>query len=190
MPKNSVLRVLMHLFVILFSWLFLGQRPSRRHVLIAALIMAGVALCSWDGLAGGNPLGDAIALLSAVTFALVFFCARLPGADPRDYTYLGMVFCVPFALSAFFDPGITANPVHWLIVLGLGVCLAGGYYFISKSMGNVSPISAALLSNLEPILNPLWVFLFLGERPGPLTIIGASIVLVTATVYSLLPAQE
>ena len=185
-----VLQYAMPVFVILFSWLFLGQRPSRRHVLIAALIMAGVALCSWDGLAGGNPLGDAIALLSAVTFALVFFCARLPGADPRDYTYLGMVFCVPFALSAFFDPGITANPVHWLIVLGLGVCLAGGYYFISKSMGNVSPISAALLSNLEPILNPLWVFLFLGERPGPLTIIGASIVLVTATVYSLLPAQE
>ena len=57
-------------------------------------------------------------------------------------------------------------------------------------MSNVSPISAALLANLEPILNPIWVFLFVGERPGPLTILGAAIVLVTATIYSLLPMRE
>ena len=57
------------------------------------------------------------------------------------------------------------------------------------SMSRVSPITAALLANLEPILNPFWVFLFLGEQPGALTIVGAAIVLVTATIYSLLPAR-
>lgn len=185
-----VLQYAMPVFVILFSWLFFHQRPSRRHVVIAAFIMLGVVLCSWDGLSGGNPLGDIIAILSAVTFALVFFCARVPGANPQDYSYLGMILCAPFALNVFFDPGVTANPVHWLIALGLGLCLAGGYYFISRSMNNVAPISAALLANLEPILNPIWVFIFVGERPGPLTILGATIVLVTATVYSLMPNME
>ncbi len=185
-----VLQYAMPVFVILFSWIFYGQRPSAKHVVIAAFIMAGVVLCSWDGLRGGNPLGDALAILSAVTFALVFFCARLPGADPRDYSYVGMILCAPFALCAFSDPGMSADPVHWLIALGLGVCLAGGYFFISRSMNNVSPISAALLANLEPILNPIWVFLFVGERPDPLTILGAGIVLVTATIYSLLPMRE
>ncbi len=186
-----VLQYAMPVFVILFSWLFFGQKPSPRHLVIAAFIMAGVILCSWDGLTGGNPLGDGLAILSAVTFSLVFFCARMPGADPRDYSYLGMVLCAPFALNAFFDPAVSLRqPLHWLIALGLGVCLAGGYFFISKSMSNVSPISAALLANLEPILNPVWVFLFLGEQPGALTILGSAIVLVTATVYSLLPARE
>jgi len=185
-----VLQYAMPVFVILFSWVFYGQRPSKRHVVIAALILCGVILCSWDGLRGGNPLGDGLAILSAVTFALVFFCGRMPGANPQDYAYLGMIFCAPFALCAFFDPGVSGNPTHWLMGLALGLCLAGGYYFISKSMSNVSPISAALLANLEPILNPIWVFLFLGERPGPLTLAGAAIVLVTATVYSLLPAGE
>ncbi|MDO4866214.1 MAG: EamA family transporter [Clostridia bacterium] len=186
-----VLQYAMPVFVILFSWLFFGQKPSPRHLVIAAFIMAGVILCSWDGLTGGNPLGDGLAILSAVTFSLVFFCARMPGADPRDYSYLGMVLCAPFALNAFFDPAVSLRqPVHWLIALGLGVCLAGGYFFISKSMSNVSPISAALLANLEPILNPVWVFLFLGEQPGALTILGSAIVLVTATIYSLLPARE
>ena len=186
-----VLQYAMPVFVILFSWLFFGQKPSPRHLVIAAFIMAGVILCSWDGLTGGNPLGDGLAILSAVTFSLVFFCARMPGADPRDYSYLGMVLCAPFALNAFFDPAVSLRqPLHWLIALGLGVCLAGGYFFISKSMSNVSPISAALLANLEPILNPVWVFLFLGEQPGALTLLGSAIVLVTATVYSLLPARE
>lgn len=181
-----VLQYAMPVFVILFSWIFFGQKPSAKHLVIAAFIMAGVVLCSWDGLSGGNALGDGIAILSAVTYALVFFCARLPGADPRDYSYLGMVFCAPFALSACFDPGVSLNPLHWLIALGLGLCLAGGYFFISRSMANVSPISAALLANLEPILNPLWVLIFLGERPGRLTLVGSAIVLVTATAYSLL----
>ena len=55
-------------------------------------------------------------------------------------------------------------------------------------MGRVSPVSAVLLSNLEPVLNPIWVALFLsqlGEVPGGLALIGAAIVLVTAAVYSL-----
>ena len=176
-----VLQYAMPTFVILFSWIFYGQKPGARQLIIAACIMVGVVLCSWEGLTGGNVLGDVIALMAAVTFSLVFFCARMPGADPRDYSYLGMVFCAPFALNACFDPGVTANPVF---------CLAGGYFFISKSMSNVSPVSAALLSNLEPILNPVWAFLLVGEKPGRLTIVGASIVLVAATVYTLMPARN
>lgn len=185
-----VLQYAMPAFVILFSWIFYGQKPGKKQVIIAVCIMAGVVLCSWEGLSGGNVLGDAIALMAAVTFSLVFFCARMPGADPRDYSYLGMVFCAPFALNACFDPGVTANPVHWLTAAALGLCLAGGYFFISKSMSNVSPVSAALLANLEPILNPVWAFLLVGERPGTLTVVGACIVLTAATVYALTPAQE
>ena len=184
-----VLQYAMPAFVILFSWIFFGQRPGIKQVVIALCIMAGVVLCSWDGLAGGNPLGDIIALCAAVTFSLVFFCARLPGADPRDYSYLGMLFCAPFALGACFDPGVAPVPAHWLTALALGLCLAGGYYFISRSMENVSPVSAALLSNLEPVLNPVWAFLLVGERPGAYTVLGALIVLAAATVYALLPAE-
>ncbi|MBQ3424303.1 MAG: EamA family transporter [Clostridia bacterium] len=185
-----VLQYAMPVFVILLSWIFYGQRPTARQAIIAAFILAGVILCSWDGLTGGNPLGDALALAAGLTFALVFFCARMPGADPRDYAYLGLLFCAPFALGLFFDPAVAPVPRHFLIALGLGVCLAGGYFFISKSMRHVSPVSAALLSNLEPILNPVWVFLFLGERPGIHTLLGAGIVLTAATVYALLPGEE
>ena len=80
---------------------------------------------------------------------------------------------------------MTGAPAHWLAMLAMGGCLAMGYYLISLGMAKTSPVSAALLANLEPVLNPVWVFVFLGEAPGVLTIVGAGIVLVAATVYSL-----
>ena len=175
-------------FVILFCWIFYGQRPSLRSVVTAALIMVGVVLCFADRMGGGHLIGNVLALLAAVTFALVFFCARMPDTDPAEYSYLGLLLCVPSALFGFFDPSMSADPRQWLAVVGLGVCLAGGYYFISAAMGKVSPIFTVLLSNLEPVLNPIWVALFLpqlGEFPGPMAILGSAIVLVTAGVYSL-----
>lgn len=175
-------------FVILFCWLFYGQRPSLRSVITAALIMLGVVLCFADKMGGGRLLGNVLAILSAVTFALVFFCARMPDTNPADYSYLGLLLCVPSMLFGFFDPGVSADPMQWLVAAGLGVCLAGGYYFVGAAMGKVSPIFAVLLSNLEPVLNPIWVALFLpqlGEVPGGLSLVGSAIVLVTAAVYSL-----
>ena len=175
-------------FVILFCWLFYGQKPRLRDVVTAALIMVGVVLCFADKMGGGRLAGNILAILSAVTFALVFFCARMPDSDPAEYSYLGLLLCVPSALFGFFDPGMSAEPTQWLAAIGLGVCLAGGYYFVSAAMGKVSPIFTVLLSNLEPVLNPVWVALFLpelGEVPGGLSLVGSIIVLVTAGVYSL-----
>lgn len=175
-------------FVILFCWLFYGQRPDWRSVVTAALIMLGVVLCFADRMGGGRLAGNLLAVLSAITFALVFFCARMPDANPADYSYLGLLMCVPALLFGFFDPAMSANPMEWLVVVALGVCLAAGYYFVSAAMGRVSPISAVLLSNLEPVLNPIWVAVFLpqlGERPGGMALVGSAIVLVTAAVYSL-----
>ncbi|MBQ6375072.1 MAG: EamA family transporter [Clostridia bacterium] len=180
-------------FVILFCWLFYGQRPSRRSVVTACLIMLGVVLCFADKMGGGHFLGNLLAILSAVTFSLVFFCARMPNTDPSDYSLLGLMLCTPCLVSLFFDPAVSARPTEWLAALGLGVCLAGGYFFISKAMGKVSPVFTVLLSNLEPVLNPIWVALFLpslGELPGGLSLVGALIVLVTAAVYSIAPGDR
>jgi drug/metabolite transporter (DMT)-like permease len=120
-----------------------------------------------------------------VTFALVFLCSKLPDADSQEYSYLGLLMCTPFSLYAFFDKNMTLVPGHWLAVILLACCLGLGYYFMAKGMQQVTPISAALISNLEPILNPVWVFVFLGENPGVYTIIGAIIVLTAATAYTL-----
>lgn len=183
-----VLQYAMTAVVILFNWLVYRQRPSKRDAITAALVIVGVVLCSADDLSGGSMLGNLLAICTAFTFALVFFCSRLPGADASDYNFLGLALCMPFALFVINDPGATLTTGNILAQLGMGLGLAGGYIFISKGMKTVSPLSAAITSNIEPVLNPIWVFIFLGEAPGLLAIIGALVVLSTVTLYSL-PAR-
>ena len=185
-----VLQYAMPVFVIAFCWISYKQKPGMSNIVTAAFVIFGVILCSWEGITGqaggsNHAFGDGIALLSAVTFSLVFFCSRLPDADSQEYSYLGLVMCTPFALYAFFDSSMTVESAHWGAAVLLACALGFGYFFMAKGMKSVTPISAALISNLEPILNPIWVFMFMGENPGALTIVGAVIVLTAATVYTL-----
>ena len=182
-----VLQYAMPIFVIGLCWIFYHQKPSRIDVLTAVCVLAGVVLCSWEGFTGGGGklVGDLLAIGSAVSYSLVFFCARLPETSAQDYSFLGGMLSVPFSICAFFDPNMSAQPTHWLAVIAMGLCLAGGYFFISKSLSNVHPVTSALVANLEPVLNPLWVFLFLGENPGVYTIVGMVVVIATVTIYSL-----
>ena len=187
-----VLQYAMPVVVIALCWIVFKQKPSAKDVVTSVFVLCGVILCSWKGLTegGGKLLGDILGLLSAFSYALVFFCAKLPNTDAREYSYLGAIMCLPFSLYAFFDPNMTVQPIHLLGVAAMGLCLAGGYFFISLSLKNVSPVTSALLANLEPVLNPIWTFLFIGENPGKMSIIGAAMVIITVTVYSLLKDKK
>ena len=59
------------------------------------------------------------------------------------------------ALYLPFDPGVSADITPFLAALGLGVALTLGYLFFSIGMRRgVPPVTAAIVSNIEPILNP------------------------------------
>ena len=171
--------------VILLNWLVYHKKPSARDTITAVLVITGVVLCSADDLSGGSMLGNLLAIVTAFTFALVFFCSKLPGANATDYNFIGLALCTPCILFAFNDPGATFTPGNILALLGMGLGLAGGYGFISKGMKYATPLSAAITANIEPVLNPIWVFIFLGEAPGLTAILGAIIVLTTVTLYAL-----
>ncbi len=180
-----VLQYAMPVFVILLVFLIYRQKPVRRDIVTTVFVLAGVFLCSADSFGGGNLLGDALALLSGFTYSFVFLCARMKDTDPREYAFLGVALCTPLSLFAITDPGATFTLGNALTFLGLGICLAGGYLLIAVGMRSTSPMAAAIAANIEPVLNPLWVFLFLGEKPGPLAVAGAVLVLLTVTVYSV-----
>ena len=183
-----VLQYAMPAFVILLLWVLFHQKPARRDIVTVCFVLAGVFLCSLDGVGGGSTLGNALALLSGFTYSFVFLCSRMKDANAEEYTYLGLILCTPLTLFAFFDKGATFTLPNILAQIGLGLCLSTGYFLIARGMKYVSPMTAAITSNIEPVLNPIWVFLFLGERPGAIAILGAVVVLATVTIYSL-PAR-
>ena len=186
-----VLQYAMPAFVILFSYLAYRQKPTRLDLICAALVLCGVLMCFVEGMGGGRLAGDILALLSAVSWAMVFFAARMPGVDAMTYSYMGNLISAALLLYIPFDPGFSLAPGQLLPAGAMGVCLGLGYLMFSLGMRRgVNPIAAAIVSNVEPVMNPTWVFLFAGEFPGVFSIAGALVVLSSVTVYSILQNRK
>ena len=185
-----VLQYAMPVVVILGYWVLKGKKPSALDAGASLLVLLGVILCFMGGLGRGALLGDALALLSAFTYALVFFAARLPDADPSDYTYLGNLVSSLFLLYIPFDSNFTLAPGALLAALLMGLCLTLGYLLFTAGMKKrVHPVTASILANAEPVMNPIWAFVFLGENPGLFSLLGAALVLLSVSVYSVLKGR-
>ena len=187
-----VLQYAMTAIVIVAQILFFHARPRRMDVSAAVLVMVGVVLCFCQGLGRGQFLGDLVAFGSAFTWAVVFLAARMPGVDSLSYAYQGNLLACLFLLCMPFDPAVAAaGPAGWIVPSVMGLCLGLGYVCFAMGMkSQLSPTIAAVVANVEPVLNPLWVLIVLGEAPGMLSFLGAAVVLVTVTVYSLKGAQN
>ena len=187
-----VLQYAMPVFVILYQAVALKRRPTRLDVTTAAVVLLGIVLCFCQGLRGGGLLGNVAGLLSAVSWTAVFLAARMPGCDAMSYTYLGNLLCYAWLLAMPFDPAVASGgAMGWLSATSLGACLGLGYLFFSLGMRRgVSSMTAAIVANVEPVLNPTWCFLLLGENPGALSLCGAALVLLAVTAYSVLSGRE
>ena len=187
-----VLQYAMTAIVIVVQILFFRAHPRKLDVGAAGLVMLGVVLCFCQGLGRGQFLGDLLAFGSAFTWAAVFLAARMPGVDSLSYAYQGNLLACLFLIRMPFDPAVRAGGLQGCLVPGLmGLCLGLGYVFFALGMkGKLSPTVAAIVANIEPVLNPMWVLIFLGEAPGALSFLGAAVVLVTVTVYSLRSAKH
>ena len=73
----------------------------------------------------------------------------------------------------------------------MGVFQLGfGYIFFSLGIKHTAATTASIIATLEPILNPFWVFLVLGETPTILAIIGGVIVLLTVSIYNTIVTRD
>jgi len=187
-----VLQYTSPIFIIFFAYIFDHKLPKRRDVFALIGVMLGISLFFIQQLKGGNLLGDLIALASGLTFAGVFFANRLPNANPMDANYLGNVMSIALLPLIFFDPNFSFNPsLAWGLIVLMGVVQLGfGYIFFSLGIQHTSATTASIIATLEPILNPIWVFLVIGEMPQPIALLGGLIVLVTVLIYNYLVTQD
>lgn len=156
--------------------------PTKKEAITVICVFTGVLLCSVQGMGSGGSVGDLLSFLSAFAFAIVFLAGKRQDADPLAYTYLGNLFVIPFALLA---QDFTMTVPQFGVCFLLGLANVGGYTLIGLSMRRLSPVTSAVIANVDPVLNPVWVFLFLGEWPGWLSLAGTVLVLATIIVYQL-----
>lgn len=183
-----VLQYAMPLFVVIINFFFFRIKPHAGELISVALVFAGVILCCASNMAEGG-FGNICALVSALTYSAVFLASGIKGTSALDYTYLGNLLSLSWLFTVFTDKNVYFDAAHlndWLLVLLMGVSLGLGYLFLSLGLKTATPITAAILENAEPVLNPIWVALVIHEVPGTLALIGSAIVLITVTVYSCL----
>jgi drug/metabolite transporter (DMT)-like permease len=188
-----VLQYTSPVFIILLTLIIYKQKPRKRDIFAIIGVIIGISIFFFDQFKSGNYYGDLIALASGLSFAAVFFANKLPNASPIDATYLGnllSIFILPFI---FFDQSFiqNQNPTIWLYIILMGVFQLGfGYIFFSHGIKQTAATTSSIIATLEPILNPFWVFLVLGEIPTPLAIVGGLIVLITVSIYNTIVTRD
>lgn len=185
-----VLQYTAPIFVILLSALFLRKRPGKLDVVTCAVVFGGVVCFFVESLSGGSLMGDVLALISGVSYAGVFMLNDLPDGDPLSSTFFGHVISaaagLPFLLQET-DFGSTA--ITSLVVLGVfQVGLA--FIFLGEGLKITPPVTASLVSGLEPVLNPVLVAVFYHEYIGVTAFVGALIVVGGVIVYNVLLAHR
>lgn len=188
-----LLQYLAPVFTAIFSVLFLKERLHREQILALLLTIGGMLILFLDQLSSGQMFGNLLALTSALTFSLMFIFTRMQkqGNPLQSFMASHAVAAVVALGVAFFLPlpVVTARAVGSILVLGI-VQIGLAALFFSYGIKRVSAVTANLLAVIEPVFNPVWVFLVLGEAPTARTLLGGSLIVGSVTMASLASARR
>ena len=188
--NTIVLQFTAPIFVILLSAVFWRKKPQKLDLAACVLVLAGVVCFFVDSLEMGGMLGNLLALVSGVSYAGVFLLNDLPDSDPISSVFWGDVLSVllgfPFLIQ---ETEFTALALTSVAILGaFQVGLA--YVLMCIGLKTTAPVTASLISGIEPILNPLLVALFYQETVGPMAVVGAVIVIAGVVWYNVIKSRR
>jgi len=165
------------IYIVLLAFWFLREKPSRMDWVSMFIIFLGMFLFFGDKLSTDGFYGNILAVLSGLTSAImiVSFRAQKDGAPAESFLIASLataIFGFPFVLKE------TWTVTNWLIIAYLGIFQIGlAFVFFTKAIKHIPALEANLVGTLEPVLNPVWVFLFLGEKMGTYALLGGLVVL-------------
>jgi len=172
-------------FILLIQCIFYRTKPKPSELAAVSITVCGMLLFFADKLEPGNMLGNLLAIASGLAFAGVFVFNKREDTDPEHALFLGFLINAAAGLPfAVFD--VTFDPVAWGFTALLGVVQVGlAYVFFSMGIKRTPALLACLITALEPVLNPIWVALATGERPGPYALMGGAVIVATVLAYNV-----
>ncbi|MDH4116594.1 MAG: DMT family transporter [Acidimicrobiia bacterium] len=178
------------LFAALYERVLFRQKLPRRLWTVIVVAMIGITVMFSDSLSRGGLLGDLAGLGAAASFGASFVVI----GRHRDRTMvpamgLGGLVAAAIALPLADPMSVTAADVGYLAVSGLAV-LPVGFGLLAVAPRYIPAPEVGLITLLEAILGPLWVWIALGEQPGLRAILGGSIVVGSLAVNSFLTLRS
>lgn len=181
------------LYLLVLGAVFLNERASKLDFATVAVAFGGMGLFFIGRIEPRDTAGNVLAAASGVTLAIMFTLLRLPACRPEQRPqsmFYGNVLLVVGLLVvnlgrrewATFQPG--AADVAGLTFLGI-VQIGFAYLLFGFGVARVTALEASLIGMLEPVLNPVWVFVALGEKPGWWAVLGGAIIITAVTARTV-----
>ena len=188
--NTLVILATMPLFSAVLGRMLIGEAVRLRTWISISVAIAGMAVIFADSLGGGSWPGDLLALVAAALYGLNLVVLRRWG----EHVMMPALGLSGFIGAALIWPWAAPATVgtHDLVVLGvLGLALLPLGMALFFSGTRYAPAAeVALVSLLEAVLGPLWVWLVIGERPAPLALAGAAVVLGAVAVNAALALRR
>lgn len=174
------------MFIIILGWILLRE-PVRPVTLVALFsVTVGIAFIMIPSLSRGGFSGNVLGMLKALAFAAATLVIR----KKRSVALLPAVALAAIlsaAVSAVFAETLTVPPRELLVFAYLGLFQTGLAFTLHASFSGKLPASqTGIIVLLESILGPIWVWVFLGEKPPLLTLLGGCIIIATLIVHTLI----
>lgn len=172
-------------YVALFGIWFLKERPGPSDWIAIGVIMAGMVLFFLDQLTFSGLSGNLLGIAAAITFAwIILFLRKQKDGSAIESVMLGNALTALLALPLMLKNIPTGQDWWWLI--GLGTAQTGVPYILyATAICYVTALEGVLVPMIEPVLNPAWAFLFVGETPGLWAVIGGAVILMTVALWAM-----
>ena len=130
-------------------------------------------------------IGNIVAIFSGFLLAGTTVSLRMQkDGSAVETTLLGNLFAFIVSIPFLFQINFDSKSILAIILLGV-FQLGISYILYAKSLKYITAIEAILITAIEPLLNPVWVFLFDGENPGMYPVIGGIIVLISVIARNI-----
>lgn len=165
------------IWVMLFSPLVVREPMRARDATAIAVALGGMALFFVGRFETRGMAGNAMALLSSFFFAALILSLRREHRAAQATVTWGNVLTAASVLP-FIAHDLRISAVSFAILAFLGaIQIALAYVLFTRGLATVTATQASITGMLEPVFNPIWVLLFLGERPSTFAIAGGTVVL-------------
>lgn len=181
------------IYTAILGAILLKEKPKAEHWLAFAAVAVGMALFFMGDLGGGGLAGNIAAVASGLTFAayLVFLRMQKDGSPLESNLLAHILTAIIGFIVALFLPAPRITGTALLAIGALGIFQIGvAAILLSWAIKRVSAIQGSIIAGLEPVFNPLWVFLALGEKPGPNALAGGAIIITAVVVSSMVTARR
>ena len=181
-------------FILIITAFLLHKRLEKREIIAVALTMCGIVLFFFDQLSPGNVLGNILGILAGV-FLAIMFVSMGEGGDDDSIRMSGILMAhliaavIGMPVGTVLTESVTGMEILYVVILGV-FQLGIPYVLYAIASRDCPPLACSLIGMLEPLLNPVWVAIFVHEMPGTFAFIGGAVIIATVGWWCVVSGRK